>query len=329
MEYKPRAMNLELTTCCPLHCPQCYCTLNGGKHLDYHIAVKRLQEAAEAGVVSVNLSGGETTCYPRLVDLVREARNVGISPNIATSGYHFTQELFDSLCEAGIEGIYISLNGSQKEINELSRDGYQLAIDALKLLDMNHYQKSFINWVMHSNNADDFDNVVCIAEKYHINHLVILSFKPDSHHQLDSFPSSKQIVQIAEFIKNYRGHVKIMIETCFSQLLAVCFETKLLGNLNVGLKKGCGAGRWMLNIDVDGRFSPCRHLDYYEQWDSLQDYWSKSSVLDTIRSIEEKIHKPCCNCYYQTNCRHCLAINSKLHGELYLGFENCTLGNYR
>lgn len=324
-KYNIRCMNLELTTACPLRCPQCYCTLEGGKHLDITNAKKILLEAGKIGVKNVHLSGGETLCYPYLYELLSCAKENGIEADIAISGYKFDSERLAHLAASGVSGIYISLNGSTPEINSLTRDGYELALQALSVLKSNNYEKSFINWVMHSNNADDFANVVAIAEEYHIRHLVVLSFKPDSKHQLNSFPCAQQILKIANFIKEYRGPVQLMVETCFSQLIAIIKDTKLFGNLNVGMYKGCGAGRWSVNVNVDGMFSPCRHLDYFETWDSISDYWENSEVLAKLRGIEADTRKPCNTCAYAPYCRHCQAINSKLHGELYIGNELCGL----
>ena len=52
-------MNLELTTNCPLHCPQCYCALTGGKNIDPEKAKFWIREGARYGVKNVMLSGGE------------------------------------------------------------------------------------------------------------------------------------------------------------------------------------------------------------------------------------------------------------------------------
>lgn len=41
-----------------------------------------------------------------------------------------------------------------------NRDGYELAIHALELLRDMAFDGVHINWVMHSNNADDFDYLV-------------------------------------------------------------------------------------------------------------------------------------------------------------------------
>ena len=81
--YRFESFNLELTTKCPLRCPQCYCTLEGGRDLPKEIALRIIHQAAELGAKHVELSGGETLCYPWLMDLIIEARKNGITSNIA------------------------------------------------------------------------------------------------------------------------------------------------------------------------------------------------------------------------------------------------------
>ena len=44
-KYSVYGMNMELTTACPLRCPQCYCSLEGGKHLDLETAMHYLEQA--------------------------------------------------------------------------------------------------------------------------------------------------------------------------------------------------------------------------------------------------------------------------------------------
>lgn len=319
------SMNIELTTACPLRCPQCYCTLEGGKHIPLQTVLTCLQQARKIGVKHVELSGGETMCYPHLYEVIRAANQNQICANVALSGYAFDQKAYDQMIEAGVGGIFVSLNGSTNEINSLTRDGYNLAISALKLLQENKYPNTTINWVMHSNNADDFPNMILLAEKFDVANLVIIGVKPYSSHSLPTIPSADQMRNINRTLQTYTGKVHLVIERCFSPMLALAKDTKLFGNLNVGENKGCCAGRSMLSISVDGFFSPCRHLEYFEKWDTLEEYWQNSEVLKQIRRLENQKQEPCISCKFCNHCRHCLAINTKLTGKLFIGNDFCPL----
>lgn len=326
MEYKPTGMNIELTTCCPLRCPQCYCTLEGGKHIPLDIAKKALDEAAQLGVEHVELSGGETLCYPHLIELVAYARSQGIAPNVALSGWHFNDEVLAQLTEAGIEGIYISINGPTKELNDLSRDGFDLAISALETLKNAGFKRTYINWVMHRQTADYLPDMIDLAERYCVKCLVILMPKPDAHHELTSLPTVEQMEMAVDYAKRHKNTAtSVGIENCFSQLLALYCRNPFWGNLNRGVDKGCGAGINALNVNVEGQYSPCRHLDLYEQFDTLQEYWENSTVLNKIRGLDKNAKEPCATCQFANYCRHCLAINHKLYGDLFIGNKHCAI----
>ena len=318
-------MNIELTTRCPLRCPQCYCTLTGGKNIDLNTAIYWIKEGASLGVKEVMLSGGETLCYPFIYEVIGAAKKYCGGANVALSGYNFSQEVYDKLIAAGVTGIYISLNGSTEEINSLSRDGYHLAINALRLLCENQYANTTINWVMHSNNADDFANVLSIAETYDVANLTVMAVKPDSAKQLNTIPSRDQMLAVKETIRSYKGKTKISVESCFSPMLALLCDTKLFGNLNVGKNRGCCAGRTTFSVSVDGTLSPCRHLEYYESYSNLCDYFENSPTQKALRSLKENSREPCASCKYTNNCLHCLAINSKINNELYFGNTYCPI----
>lgn len=320
--YTPLGMNIELTNKCPLHCPQCYCSLEGGKNISFETAAKYIRQASQFGIRHVELSGGETLCYPYLYELVRLIHSLGLTSSIAISGWHFTETYLNGLIESGIDNIFVSLNGPTEEINCLTRDGYCYAIAALRLLQSKNFANVYINWVMHNSNADSLPEMVEIAEKYSVRSIVILAPKPTSKHVLDTFPSYRQLKNAVRIIKSSPPH-SIMVESCFSPLLAMLRETKLFGNLNIGRDMGCGAGKNLLSVNVDGLLSPCRHLEYFESWESLEEYWNRSDILKKIRKSQEQREEPCVSCKYSDNCIHCLAINEKINGRLFIGNSIC------
>ena len=233
------SVNIELTNRCPLRCPQCYCFLEGNKDIDPELAKSRLLEASRHGVKVVNLSGGETLCYPWLTELISYASGLHMRVNIAISGCCFDEAKLRELIDAGVTTISVSLNGSTEKINSLTRDGYQQAMKAISIIGKSSFRSSWINWVMHSNNCEDFPNVVKIAEENHISSIDVIMFKPDSKNELKSYPSGEQMKRVADYIHYYKGSVKIQVESCFSQLLALVNNYSWIGNLNVGERKGC------------------------------------------------------------------------------------------
>jgi pyrroloquinoline quinone biosynthesis protein E len=238
------------------------------------------------------------------------------------SGAYVTKERLIALIEAGVEGIFVSLNGSTEEINRKSRDGYSLAIKTLEYLKDLSYPETYINFVMQKSNARDLPKMMKLAEKYGVKELVIISFKPDSARRLDAFPDRAQLEEAAAFIRSYKGPVKLSVEGCFSILRALSREMFFF-NLNRGIGYGCGAGRDGISVNIKGQLTPCRHLDLPEDNDSIMDYWRNSPVLKKLRSIEDMRDEPCRGCHYEKACLPCAAVANELRGDIMTGFKEC------
>jgi pyrroloquinoline quinone biosynthesis protein E len=327
-------MNLELTTRCPFRCPQCYCSLEGGKDLDYNTALHWIQEAAQNKIHTVNLSGGETLIYPHLPELIRACKDAGMEANIAVSGYGITKEVLEKLIACGTYDICISLNGSTREINDLSRQGYDEAIHTLRLLQELKYPNVCINWVMQKTNAADFPAMIDLAKQYAVKELVVMGYKPTASGSMEEAPTLDQIHQVVAQVKAHQKEkagedtrpLQIEIDPCYSLMKALVAK-RFFTNLNTGITRGCGAGRDGISVNVDGKLTPCRHLEMPEEYDTIRSYWHNSQILQTLRQVEDHPEKPCTDCNLQHNCLHCLAVNQVLKGRIYMGDTTCPYPN--
>jgi len=312
----PLQMNFELTTKCPLRCPQCYCSLEGGKDLGFERALEVLRDGSENGLWEVNLSGGETMLYPHIYDLIKECSRLGVSSNIAVSGWGLDEAAINRLIEAGMTRIFVSLNGSTQEVNSHTRDGYEYALQALELIQKANFPQSTVNFVAHNSNCDDFPNMVALCEKYNVEQLVVMAAKPTTAYELTTVPDRRQTVKLAENIEEARknSNVFIGVENCYSPLRAYMGKSFLWGNTNAGTGRGCCAGRYMISLSANGNFTPCRHLPFEENFKTIGEYWTNSGVLNQIRRVEDAPNQPCADCELGRYCLSCLAVNYKIEG---------------
>lgn len=314
---KPFSFNMEVTTRCKLRCPQCYCYLDDGKHMNPNVAKKYIYEASKLGISHVNISGGETLEYPYLLDILLCCKENSITSNIAISGWNFNEEILQKLIDSGVGNIFVSLNGSTEEINSKTRDGYNLAINALSILNKSGFKNYLVNWVAHDNNIDDFPNLIKLLKKYNVRKICVLSLKPDSQYKMDTIPSLEKFEKLGNFIKSYKDKdLKILIEACYPGLLFYV-------NGNDTVEVYCMAGRTNFSISVDGKLTPCRHIEYKESFESINDYWLNSKFLEKIRNSCLDIREPCLNCKYNDKCIPCAAINYKMEGDFFKGNKYC------
>lgn len=322
--FSPVLMNMEVTSKCPLNCPQCYASVNSGEELPFDKAVSRLKEAAECGVRFINISGGETLCYPYLDDMIRECVKLGLSSAVSLSGACADKIRLKQLIESGVDEVYVSLNGSTEEINSITRDGYTLAVNALKNLKELGFENTAVNWVMHSENADDFEKFVSFCEGLGVKRIVILGYKPTAEGKMDGYPTAEQLMRLCAFIKSFSGNIELKAESCFSQLCAL-LGRGLFGNINTGIAKGCGAGRDGISVNVRGQLTPCRHLDIAEDGCSVMEYWRNSRTLKSLRATEDSRGEPCSVCSLKDNCLPCADIGRCLYGDINSGIRMCPL----
>ena len=329
MTFSLDGMNIELTNNCPLHCPQCYCPIEGGKDIDYRVAIHRIEEAAATGVKHIEFSGGETMCYPYLYDVVKAARSLGIAPSIAISGWHFDERTLEKLVDAGIDMIYVSLNGPTEQSNSLTRNGYSFAINALKVLQKCKFENTMINWVMHRSSVSFLPEMISLAESFGVGGILIIEPKPSAKGTINTYPTAEQMKYVANLVRQHGKSVELVIQHCFSPLLALASENRLWGNSNVGRYKGCTAGICSVAVNVDGDYIPCRHLDRQaECWDSLENYWNNSIVLRELRERSPSELPPCKNCRLKANCRRCPAIKNISDCAHCVDNWNCPLEGY-
>src|SRR5262249_33985968 len=120
----PLALIAELTHRCPLHCVYCSNPLvmqSRARELPTEVWSRVFREAAEAGVLQADLTGGEPLARSDIVDLVRAARASGLYVNLITSGIPLEESKLVALVGAGLDHFQLSFQGAREEIaNEIS-----------------------------------------------------------------------------------------------------------------------------------------------------------------------------------------------------------------
>ena len=315
----PELIHIEVTSKCNMKCPQCY-NSNSGKDIDFIVLFQAIKEASNLGVKYIALSGGEPLLYPKLLSAVKTIRFYGMTSFIATGGLGLTVEMINYLVESGLGCLFLSLNGSTKKIHEISRGNYNAAIRALMLLKDAGFRYE-INWVARNDNIDDFDDLVKMCMHHKAKAINVLILKPDIHNKINNSLNKDQFFALANKIKNLKNSgYNINVEFCFAQL-----RYHLLRN-NEDSIGGCPAGIYLMAINVNGEKLPCRHLRHMaSNTKDLLSYWEDSNILKRLRSLDESIKEPCCNCFRFKKCRPCRAIADKVYGSLESGDLGCPL----
>ncbi|MCL2890841.1 MAG: radical SAM protein, partial [Methanomassiliicoccaceae archaeon] len=123
--------NIDLTNRCNMRCPICFANANQAGYVyepDYDTIVEMLtmlRTETPIKCTAVQFSGGEPTIYPRFVDVIRKAKELGFAQvQAATNGIVFAKnfELLKEAQEAGLNTIYLSFDGVSDDIYLQARD---------------------------------------------------------------------------------------------------------------------------------------------------------------------------------------------------------------
>jgi radical SAM protein with 4Fe4S-binding SPASM domain len=117
----PYKVDIALTYGCNNECPHCY---NEASRLEmpslpfeeWTIVLDRL---AVLGVPHLILTGGEATLHPDLAKIIEYADGLGMIVGLNTNGRHIAhQPYMDSLAEAGLNHVQVTLGSSRPEIHD-------------------------------------------------------------------------------------------------------------------------------------------------------------------------------------------------------------------
>lgn len=316
----PMFLQIEITNRCPLKCSQCYKPMNGGSDIDFDLVRDIFEDAHACGVKYIMLNGGEPLIYPHFIELLRLSYVYRFEVMCVTSGISITDNLINEIKNTECQlQLSVSLNGSTKKIHEESRDGYDIAIEAMrrmKALKMPYE----INWVSRVDNVKDFPNLVQLAKEYGANSINVITTKLDGQGVLQSKLHKEDYLFLKKYIDSQTDNY-IKIQHCFPYLNGI------VKHFNNSRRNRCPAGITAMCIDVNGCYRPCIHLYNCEpisEYNSMRDYWINSNIMKRIRNAKN-VSDNCSDCLIKDTCKTCFCMNKYNEDNLTIGDDLCPI----
>jgi PqqA peptide cyclase len=296
----PLALIAELTHRCPLHCVYCSNPLElqaRGNELSTEIWSRVFKEAAEAGVLQADFTGGEPLARPDIVELVRAARSAGLYVNLITSGMPLDETKLAALVEAGLDHFQLSFQGAREETaNEIS--GTKSHAQKLRVLDWlrRHRVAVTLNFVIHRRNIDQLEEMLALAESFcatRIEFANVQYYGWAFANRENLLPTREQLDHSVEFLKREQERLrgKIRIEFVVPDYYAK-YPKPCMG----------GWGRKLMLITPTGDALPCHAaqvipgLTFENVKDrSLREIWEQSAAFQKFRG-EAWMQEPCKTC---------------------------------
>lgn len=305
----PHYLQIGIIDYCPLNCPQCYKSDNDSDYMEIELFESIIFQAHKLGIGSIFLNGGEPLLHPNILRMIQMADQLNIGSTIFTSGYGLDEKFIKEIYNSKLK-ISLSFNGSNKEVHSKSRDGFEITLDAAKLLKNSgiSYQ---INWVARHDNVYNLPDLVEFGKIHGAYSINIVCNKITSKGEIISPLSYKDLLFLVKMVKDNPEY--LVVQSCYGQLQA------LLGTPQNNPLYGCQAGVRLMAVDTKGKYMPCTHLFHTEKFNSIEEYWHNSLKLKQLRSNNKMLCKTC------NFCRFCHSMSKDTHDNLEKGLENCVV----
>ena len=296
----PLALIAELTHRCPLHCVYCSNPLelqSRASELPTEIWCRVFKDAAEAGVLQIDFTGGEPLARPDIVDLVRAARSAGLYVNLITSGLPLDETRLAALVDAGLDHMQLSFQGAREEpANEIS--GAKSHTQKLRVLDWLRHRRVAVtlNFVIHRRNIDQLEEMLALAESScatRIEFANVQYYGWAFANRENLLPTREQLDHSVEFLKREQQRLQGRIRIEF-----------VVPDYYAKYPKPCmgGWGRKLMLITPTGDVLPCHAaqvipgLSFENVKDhGLSEIWEQSAAFQRFRG-EDWMQQPCKTC---------------------------------
>lgn len=252
---RPLSLIAELTHRCPLHCLYCSNPVEmrkAAEELTTEDWERVFREAADLGILQLNLTGGEPLIRKDLAALIASGRRSGLYVNMITSGVGLSEERLAELVEAGLEHLQLSFQdleeASANHIAGTRAHAIKLALAPV----IRKFPLAFtVNLVVHRMNLDRLPQFITMAEelspdRLEIAHVQYYGWALKNRSML--MPTEEQVQRSLEIVANAKERLrgKIQLESVVPDYFA-SFPKACVG----------GWGRQMMLVDPAGNALPC------------------------------------------------------------------------
>lgn len=303
----PTEIHLACTNRCNVRCPHCYMDSGAADagELDTAALKRALAAAADMGVFHVALGGGEALLREDLFEIARFAREVGLVPNLTTSGIGLTAAQAERMAVFG--QVNLSLDGTGAASGVFRGRDVSADVDrALGLLSAAGIAAG-INCVLGRRTFPGIGDLFAWAADRGAGEIEFLRLKPAGRgaavYEREKM-TFEQNVRLLPVLTEHAAATNVTAKIDCSLVPMLCYHDPPRDLLDALATFGCEAGNVLAGVRSDGSVAGCSFLpDTGIAVADLADAWHDHPALRALRSWTDRAPEPCRSCDYLDLCR--------------------------
>ena len=319
----PFSGTFELTPRCNMNCRMCYIRMTPdemakiGHELTVDEWLRLAQEAVDAGMVMLLLTGGEPILYKGFKELYLKLRKMGVFISINSNGTMLNDEWLEFFKENPPAKFNITLYGGCNETYQrLCRNpkGFDQVKAAIEKLQENNIE-ILLNCTITNHNIDDLEEMVAFANEHNLQiHATTYNFPPVRKEGVDELalcrPTPTEAADHRVRLNWYTSKNKQVFLDFAHQILNQDYSNATDAESHCETEEGdgilCAAGRSNFWITWDGRMLPCGIIPNEAvtiKNRSFDDVWN--DITESAANIRLSVE--CKNCKKKSLCAPCAA----------------------
>ena len=306
------SLQIEITPYCNLKCVHCYLgfgTPSEAHHqgLTTEQLCKVLDEFRALGGLHVTFTGGEAMTNKDLPALLRYARKKDLVITILTNAALLTDDLLKVMQETNVAHVQVSLYSMLPEAHDAVtqvKGSFENSKRAIEKMIAANIPVQLACPVM-KENLNSFETVLNWGHEHNLEVKVEGRIMARADFTTDNLDHRISLAEQQKFIKHTLNNSPV-------------YQERLLSGQEFVLSPDepvCGAGRYMLCLEVSGDYYPCPGFklklgNCKEQ--TLQEIWENSDELNKLRNLTNAAYGKCLKCPSRAYCNLC---PGKLYNE--------------
>ena len=313
----PHVVAWNLTRRCNLACSHCYISAGSWHGGENELPTEECHRILD-DVLAVNpallliLSGGEPLVRRDLEEIAEHASSAGATVVVGTNGVGLTDERVDSLKQAGVRGVAVSVDSLTSSYHDRFRHGKGALDDTLAAVDrLADHELDFIvqTSLTRGNRWELRDLVAWAADKGAVSfnlYFLVPTGRGERMRGLSPEENEAVLEELVELERAYRGRMLVRSK-CQPQIMRHVIQAgEESPLLNYGTRCPCGVH--YCRITPEGKVTPCPYMPTVAgdlTRESFVDVWRSSPLLGALRA--GSLGGRCGRCEYRKVCGGCRA----------------------